>query len=91
MNTDMFLLELLCVVWKGFSWCFDMRARYARASTLPHREWLSLSMYKRDTYREYILLSSRREKDTREIDISHFRKYSSVFSGSGVQHRISEK
>ena len=71
---------------------FDVCARYARASTLTHREWLSLSMYKRDTYREYILLSSRREKDTRERQIYLiFRKYSSVFSGSGVQHRISEK
>ena len=48
---------------------FDVCARYARASILPHREWLSLSMYKRDTYREYILLSSQREKDTRERQI----------------------
>lgn len=76
---------------------FDVCARYARASILPHREWLSLSIhisisiYKKDAYREYILLSSRRRRYKREIDISHFRKYSSVFSGSGVQHRISEK
>lgn len=87
-NTGMFRVELLCVDFV----MFDVCARYARASTLPHREVYALSMYKRDTYREYILLSSRREKDTkREIDISHFRKYSSVFSGSDVQHRISEK
>lgn len=62
---------------------FDVCARYARASTLPHREWLSfsiyISIYKRDTYREYILLSLLREEDTRETDISHFREYSSVF------------
>ena len=65
MNTSMFGVEFLC---SDFV-VFDMRARYARASTFPHREWLSLSMYKRDTYREYILLSSQREKDTRERQI----------------------
>ena len=65
MNTSMFRVEFLCGGFRGFDVC----ARYARASTLPYREWLSLSMYKRDTYREYILLSSRREKDTRERQI----------------------
>lgn len=65
----MFRVGLLCEDLDGV-WCFDMRARYTRASTLPHREWLSLYMYKRDTYREYILLSSQKEKDTkRETDI----------------------
>ena len=79
---------------------FDVCARLrSRASTLPHREWLSLSIHIsislciREIHIESICFSLflERERYKREIDISHFRKYSSVFSGSGVQHCISEK
>ena len=66
MNTDMFLVELLRGGWTGVAWCINVRGGCAHASTLPHREWLSLSMYKRDTYSEYILLFLLKEKDIRE-------------------------
>ena len=72
---------------------FDVCARYARASTLPYREWLSFSLYIKEIHIESICfpLFSERERYKRETDIYHFRKYSSVFSGSEIQCRISEK
>ena len=65
MNTGMFRVEFLCGGFRGFDVC----ARYARASTLPYREWLSLSMYKRDTYREYMFFSLLGERKIQERQI----------------------